>query len=76
MICTGGMVEYHSDSDTVATRIPYPSIDKSPFWYEIQFCKHNEDSIVLTQAQLGRGIEFNTKTHQFGEMFPLGQRFM
>ena len=74
MLCSGGMLEYHPDSDTVAPLIPYPSGDNR--LNEIQFCKYKDSSIIIIQHESGRGLQFNTETHEFSDMFQFGQIFL
>ena len=74
MLSTGGMLEYHPDSDTVEPLIPYPPGDNR--LNEIQLCKYKDSSIIIIQHESGRGLQFNTQTHEFSDMFQFGQIFL
>ena len=68
---SGGMIEYHPDSDTTVEMIDYPEAfgNVKRGWRGIVSCRYKENYIVVLPWNRGCGFVFDTKTREFLNSF-------
>lgn len=67
-----GLVEFHSDSDTISPKMCYPisfTKERSAKSQPLIACKFKDESIVVIDGDRGIGIMFDTETRKYSDIF-------